>query len=325
MRILALLFGISFFTIASAQLSNGLIAMFPFDQNFNDLSSNQIVLNPQGTNFTTDRTGIANKGLAMGAQNYITFADTAVKVQLPVTISVWVNIQSDAAFNTIFMSDNVYNNYYGYWLNIAANTGQIGLHLAGGLGGANPGNRRSFLTNAGLTLNEWHHIVGIINSAQDMKIYIDCEQQAGTYSGTGSNTMVYSNAASGIGYYIGNSTNTNGAFLMGKMDQLVLWNRALNLAEVRELCENDNPLEVQEAQIQIGIYPNPFQDELILTCNSPDLVNYSVLDLQGKLLQSGITDGQKHYKIDLSQLSAGSYVLILNNADAVQSKKIVKL
>ena len=325
MRILALLFGISFFTIASAQLSNGLIAMFPFDQNFNDLSSNQIVLNPQGTNFTTDRTGIANQGLAMGAQNYITFADTAVKVQLPVTISVWVNIQSHTAFNTIFMSDNVYNNYYGYWLNIAANTGQIGLHLAGGLGGANPGNRRSFLTNAGLSLNEWHHIVGIINSAQDMKIYIDCEQQAGTYSGTGSNTMVYSNAESGIGYYIGNSTNTNGAFLMGKMDQLVLWNRALNLAEVRELCENDNPLEVQEAQIQIGIYPNPFQDELILTCNSPDLVNYSVLDLQGKLLQSGITDGQKHYKIDLSQLSAGSYVLILNNADAVQSKKIVKL
>lgn len=325
MRILALLFGISFFTIASAQLSNGLIAMFPFDQNFNDLSSNQIVLNPQGTNFTTDRTGIANQGLAMGAQNYITFADTAVKVQLPVTISVWVNIKSDTVFNTIFMSDNVYNNYYGYWLNIAANTGQIGLHLAGGLGGANPGNRRSFLTNAGLSLNEWHHIVGIINSAQDMKIYIDCEQQAGTYSGTGSNTMVYSNAESGIGYYIGNSTDANGAFLMGKMDQLVLWNRALNLAEVRELCENDNPLEVQEAQIQIGIYPNPFQDELILTCNSPDLVNYSVLDLQGKLLQSGITDGQKHYKIDLSQLSAGSYVLILNNADAVQSKKIVKL
>lgn len=325
MRILALLFGISFFTIASAQLSNGLIAMFPFDQNFNDLSSNQIVLNPQGTNFTTDRTGIANQGLAMGAQNYITFADTAVKVQLPVTISVWVNIQSDTVFNTIFMSDNVYNNYYGYWLNIAANTGQIGLHLAGGLGGANPGNRRSFLTNAGLSLNEWHHIVGIINSAQDMKIYIDCEQQAGTYSGTGSNTMVYSNAASGIGYYIGNSTNANGAFLMGKMDQLVLWNRALNLAEVRELCENDNPLEVQEAQMQIGIYPNPFQDELILTCNSPDLVNYSVLDLQGKLLQSGTTEGQKHYKIDLSQLSAGSYVLILNNDGAVQSKKIVKL
>ncbi|MEY4803855.1 MAG: hypothetical protein RL331_368 [Bacteroidota bacterium] len=325
MRILALLFGISFFTIASAQLSNGLIAMFPFDQNFNDLSSNQIVLNPQGTNFTTDRTGIANQGLAMGAQNYITFADAAVKVPLPVTISIWVNVQSDAAFNTIFMSDNVYNNYYGYWLNIAANTGQIGLHLAGGLGGANPGNRRSFLTNAGLSLNEWHHIVGIINSAQDMKIYIDCEQQAGTYSGTGSNTMVYSNAESGIGYYIGNSTNANGAFLMGKMDQLVLWNRALNLAEVRELCENDNPLEVQEAQIQIGIYPNPFQDELILTCNSPDLVNYSVLDLQGKLLQSGEINSPGQHRLNLSDLNSGSYLFQISKNGVVQSKKIVKL
>lgn len=325
MRILALLFGISFFTIASAQLSNGLIAMFPFDQNFNDLSSNQIVLNPQGTYFTTDRTGIANQGLAMGAQNYITFADAAVKVQLPVTISVWVNVQSDAAFNTIFMSDNVYNNYYGYWLNIAANTGQIGLHLAGGLGGANPGNRRSFLTNAGLSLNEWHHIVGIINSAQDMKIYIDCEQQAGTYSGTGSNTMVYSNAESGIGYYIGNSTDANGAFLMGKMDQLVLWNRALNLAEVRELCENDNPLEVQEAQMQIGIYPNPFQDELILTCNSPDLVNYSVLDLQGKLLQSGEINSPGQHRLNLSDLNSGSYLFQISKNGVVQSKKIVKL
>ena len=325
MRILALLFGISFFTIASAQLSNGLIAMFPFDQNFNDLSSNQIVLNPQGTNFTTDRTGIANQGLAMGAQNYITFADAAVKVPLPVTISVWVNVQSDAAFNTIFMSDNVYNNYYGYWLNIVANTGQIGLHLAGGLGGANPGNRRSFLTNAGLSLNEWHHIVGIINSAQDMKIYIDCEQQAGTYSGTGSNTMVYSNAESGIGYYIGNSTDANGAFLMGKMDQLVLWNRALNLAEVRELCENDNPLEVQEAQMQIGIYPNPFQDELILTCNSLGLVNYSILDYQGKLLQSGEINSPGQHRLNLSDLNSGSYLFQISKNGVVQSKKIVKL
>jgi hypothetical protein len=323
MKILALLYGISFFTIASAQLSNGLIAMFPFDQHFNDLSSNQIVLNPQGTNFTTDRTGVANQGLAMGAQNYITFSDTAVKVQPPVTISVWVNIQSKTAFNTIFMSDNVYNNYYGYWLNIAANTGQIGLHLAGGMGGANPSNRRSFLTNAGISLNEWHHIVGIINSAQDMKICIDCEQQPGTYSGTGSNTMVYSTAPSGIGYYIGNSTNSNGAFLMGKMDQLVLWNRALSVAEVRELCENDNPLEVPEAQMQIGFYPNPIKDEVVLTCTQPGV--YSIFDFQGKLLQSGTVDGQGQQLLKLSHLSSGSYLFELSQNGSVQSKQIIKL
>lgn len=323
MKILALLYGISFFTIISAQLSNGVIAMFPFDQHFNDLSSNQIVLNPHGTNFTTDRTGVANQGLAMGAQNYITFSDTAVKVQPPVTISVWVNIQSKTAFNTIFMSDNVYNNYYGYWMNIAANTGQIGLHLAGGLGGANPSNRRSFLTNAGISLNEWHHIVGIINSAQDMKIYIDCEQQPGTYSGTGSNTMVYSTAPSGIGYYIGNSTNANGAFLMGKMDQLVLWNRALSVAEVRELCENDNPLEVPEAQMQIGVYPNPFEDEVVFTCTQPGV--YSIFDLQGKLLQSGTVDGQGQQLLKLSHLSSGSYLFELSQNGSVQSKQIIKL
>jgi hypothetical protein len=325
MRILVLLIGVFSYTLASAQLSNGLIAMFPFDQNYNDLSSNQIVLNPQGTNFTSDRTGLANHGLLLGAQNYITFTDPAIKVPLPITISVWVNIQSHTEFNTILMSDNVYNNYYGYWLNVAASTGQVGLHLAGGLGGANAGNRRSFLTNVGLSLNEWHHIVGVINSAQDMKIYIDCEQKPGTYSGTGSNNMVYAIAPSGIGYYIGNSTNSNGAFLAGKMDQLVLWNRELNLAEVRELCENDNPLEVQETQIQIGIYPNPFNDEVILTCNTPDLVNYLVLDLQGKLLQSGEIKGTGQHRLDLSDLSSGSYLFQISKNGVVQSKQIVKL
>jgi hypothetical protein len=323
MRILVLLIVVFSYTFAAAQLSNGLIAMFPFDQNYNDLSSHQIVLNPQGTNFTSDRTGVANHGLLLGAQNYITFTDQAIKVQLPITISVWVNIQSTASFNTIFMSDNVYNNYYGYWLNIAASTGQIGLHLAGGLGGANPGNRRSFLTNAGLSLNEWHHIVGVINSAQDMKIYIDCEQKPGTYSGTGAYNMVYANAPSGIGYYIGNSTNSNGAFLAGKMDQLAFWNRELSLAEVRELCENDNPLEVQETQAQMAIYPNPFNDEVVLTCTQPGV--YSIFDLQGKLLQSGTVDGQGQQHLDLSHLSSGSYLFELSQNGSVQAKQIIKL
>jgi hypothetical protein len=112
---------------------------------------------------------------------------------------------------------------------------------------------------------------------------------------------------------------------MGKMDQLVLWNRALNLAEVRELCENDNPLEVQEAQMQIGINPNPFQDELILTCNTLGLVNYSILDYQGKLLQSGEINSPGQHRLNLSDLNSGSYLFQISKNGVVQSKKIVKL
>ncbi|MFN5678838.1 MAG: LamG-like jellyroll fold domain-containing protein [Flavobacteriia bacterium] len=310
-------------TFASAQLTNGLIALFPFDQNYNDLSSNQILLNPTGTSFTSDRSGVPGQGLALGNQNYITFADPSIKVQLPITMSVWVNIQSFSTFNTILMSDNVYNNYYGYWLNIAGSTGQVGVHIAGGLGGANSGNRRSFLTNDGLTLNTWHHIVAIINGAQDMQIYIDCQLQNGTYSGTGSTNMLYSNADSGIGYYIGNSTNTNGAFLQGSMDQFAIWNRVLSPAEILSLCDKSNTLTIDEKDLQLSLAPNPFNDEVVLNCTQPGV--YSIFDLQGKLLQSGTVDGQGQQLLNLSHLSSGSYLFELSQNGSVQSKQIIKL
>ncbi len=320
-----LAFSLSFFIFQAVfgQLTNGLIALFPFDQNYNDFSSNQILLNPVGTNFTTDRSGVPGQGLALGNQNYITFADPSIKVQLPITMSVWVNIQSFSTFNTILMSDNVYNNYYGYWLNIAATTGQVGVHIAGGLGGANAANRRTFLTNNGLTLNTWHHIVAIINGAQDMQVYIDCQLQSGTYSGTGSTNIIYSNADSGIGYYIGNSTNTNGAFLQGSMDQFGIWDRILTPAEILSLCDKSNTLSIDEKDFQMSFSPNPFNDEVVLTCTQPGV--YSIFDLQGKLLQSGTVDGQGKQHLDLSHLRSGSYLFELSQNGSVQAKQIIKL
>lgn len=313
-------------TFASAQLTNGLIGMFPFDQNYNDLGPSSIVLDPIGTTFTSDRSGVQGNGLSLGAQQYIDINSTALKIDLPVTISVWVNVQSFTSFNMIFISDNVYNNYYGYWLNIAANTGQVGVHVAGGLGGANSSNRRSFLTTNGLSLNTWHHIVAVINGAQDMKIYFDCEQQAGSYSGTGSLNMSYSNANSCIGGYIGNSTNTSGAFLMGKMDQLVFWDRALTSNEVLELCQKNNDLGTAELDLNsaISIYPNPFKDELIISTKIEEVHSYELLDINGKVLRSGKLDGQINQVLDLEKLAPGTYLFQTKFGQHTNIQRLVK-
>jgi hypothetical protein len=149
--------------------------------------------------------------------------------------------------------------------------------------------------------------------------------QNGTYSGTGSTNILYSNADSGIGYYIGNSTNTNGAFLQGSIDQFGIWNRILAPAEILSLCDKSNTLSIDENDLQFSFAPNPFNDEVILTCNTPDLVNYSVLDLQGKLLHSGEIKGTGQHRLDLSDLSSGSYLFQISKNGVVQAKQIVKL
>lgn len=326
MKLSLSLFFVLFVSFTNAQLTNGLIAMFPFDQNYNDLGPSAINLTPFGTTFVPDRVGLSNHGLAFGNQHYLVFNDNAVKVPLPITISVWVNVQSFSNFNMIFISDNVYNNYYGYWLNIAANTGQVGVHVAGGLGGANSSNRRTFLTTNGLTLNTWHHIVAVINGALDMKVYIDCELQNGTYQGTGATNMTYSSANSCIGGYIGNSTNSNGAYLIGTMDQLVFWNRALNYDEVRQLCENDNSLALDETSITNGVllYPNPFSNELHLSSALDKPSTYELHDINGKLLLNGVIEGQTNQVLDLNHLAPGTYLLKSKYADQVFTQRLVK-
>ena len=326
MKNLLIIFFLFISTFVNAQLTNGLIGMFPFDQNYNDFGPSSIVLDPIGTSFTSDRNGVQGNGLALGAQQYIDINSTALKIDLPVTISVWVNVQSFASFNMIFISDNVYNNYYGYWLNIAANTGQVGVHVAGGLGGANSSNRRSFLTTNGLTLNTWHHIVAVINGAQDMKIYFDCEQQAGSYSGTGSLNMSYSNENSCIGGYVGNSTNTSGAFLMGKMDQLVFWERALTSNEVLEICQKNNDLGTAELDLNsaISIYPNPFKDELMISTKIEEAHAYELLDINGKVLLSGKLDSQTNQILDLDKLAPGTYFFQTKFGQYINTQRLVK-
>jgi hypothetical protein len=326
MKKLLFVFFVFMSTFANSQLSSGLIAMFPFDQNYNDLGPSAILVNPIGTSFTDDRLGIPSNGLALGSQNYIDFNNAALKTALPITISVWVKVQSFANFNMIYISDNVYNNYYGYWLNIAANTGQIGAHVAGGLGGANSSNRRTFLTTNGLSLNTWHHIVAVIRGAQDMKIYIDCELQSGTYSGTGALNMSYSNENSCIGGYIGNSTNTNGAYLIGDMDQLVFWNRELTMNEIYEICQKNNDLGTSEQELDadVSVYPNPFTSEFTISSKIAETFSYELLDINGKVLLKGIHTGQTNKVVNLDLIAPGTYLLQTKKGEYIKTKRIVK-
>jgi hypothetical protein len=68
------------------------------------------------------------------------------------------------------------------------------------------------------------------------------------------------------------------------------------------------------------VYPNPFENQISLTVS--ESTTYSILDLNGKILKSGIVNTNGN--IDLSQLNSGSYLLNTINNSGSSVVSIVK-
>jgi len=312
-----------------AQIENGMLVHFPFDNNLTDVSSNAIDGVNIGTTFGPDRNGVVGNALVLGNDKYVTLNSSAVKTSLPITISVWVKLNSLNGAHIIFTSDNIYNNYYGYWLSVVGGTGQLVLNFAGGLGGQLSSNRKSFTTNNSLTVNEWHHIVATINSENNMLIYVDCVKELGTYSGSGSSNIAYSGSESRIGCNIGNNFNPEGSYFNGSIDQLVIWNRVLSPSEINMLCSRGNKLSINdlnsESNLASSVFPNPTDGPLNFNFNeNSSTKNIKLFDVSGKLLFEESLVNVSSYSLDISKFNSQVYFVEVSDGNNVKYHKVIK-
>ncbi len=79
-----------FSIIGYSQIENGMIAHLPFNNNFDDLSASGLIITNNGSTFTSDRNGASNYAIDFSGNNSVSFSDNSVKINLPVTISVWI-------------------------------------------------------------------------------------------------------------------------------------------------------------------------------------------------------------------------------------------
>lgn len=266
----------------NAQLDKGMVAKFNFDENLSDVSQSSIQTSINGSvKLGLDRFSVQNSAVVLGNGNYISFNNKAVKIQFPITISVWVNFNDFGDNSVIFSSDNVLQNYYGYWLNVIK-SGQVAINFGAGLGGSSPENRRTYLTDQQLTLGNWHHVVATIRSFDDMSIYIDCQNSPGEYSGTGSTNIRYSKTDSRIGNGALQYVIPNGLFLDGSIDQLTIWNRDFSETEISSFCAYSTVLESpddfehpEKAPKQVVKIINSLGQEIEVIKNSPLLYIYN--------------------------------------------------
>ena len=156
------------------QLSNGLILKYDFNGTLNDQSGfgNNGIFN--GTTFTTGANGLPNNAAYFDGSTSVLLPNvSSIKPNLPITVSFLVKVDDLSINRPIYHSDVYYNNYAGFWINIAT-TGQIYSHISAAGSGGGPTNRRTFATNETISIGTWNRITVVINAYNDMDIYINC-------------------------------------------------------------------------------------------------------------------------------------------------------
>lgn len=230
-----LLAGLSY-SFSQINLTSGLVAHYPFNGNAQDASGN----NHHGTVFgavlTTDRFGIANRAYQFdGVNDVINFATSPLfQPQLPATITAWVYLDAIGG-NSVFTNCYFEDTYHGLFM--TNSSGYFSTAYCDG-GPSGPGSRRSKTGNSYFfNTGRWYHMAAIIRGAFDMSIYIDGIEECGAYSGTGG-PIGYNNSPGAAGI-IDSNTGLPPFFYHGKIDELRLYNRALNYQEI--LALQDTP------------------------------------------------------------------------------------
>ena len=161
-----------------SNLDSGLVAFYPFNINANDSSGNGIHGIVYGAMLIEDRCGNPNSAYWFDGSSYIDLGDNFNSVNVPYSISVWVNPTGSDHYNPIFSSDDPNNGYYYYGFRLQES--YLSVSSDWGSGGPNwPSFRRSGHTSqAQLIKDEWNHVAAIVRSSTDMSIYINGEEKS---------------------------------------------------------------------------------------------------------------------------------------------------
>jgi hypothetical protein len=301
--------------IANGQVTNGLVAKYSFNSgNANDeVGTNHGTVN--GANLTTDRFGNANKAYNFINGDNITLPNAAVLKSANMTVSLWVKVDSfcvsNVGTNYIYSIVNSTTNAYFATLCLSVYTSNS-KYLSVSQNGPTE-STLGFSANAAPT--GWQHYVIAIDH-DSMRMYIGGQKEWSIYKGFALNYTSDS-------IYIGQSgNNTYPGNLNGSVDDIKVYKRVLNAAEVDSLFKESNPVSVGIKEgapaSAVSFYPNPTRGHITLSDNC----SISIMDITGKL----VIEAQNTNNIDLTAQPTGIYFITLTNAkgELIQRSKLIK-
>jgi hypothetical protein len=85
-------------------------------------------------------------------------------------------------------------------------------------------------------------------------------------------------------------------------------------------------LHIKEWENSIKVYPNPTTNELRIESGELRINDVHIFDINGRKILSHLQIiSSSHYKIDISNLSTGTYILEIVSSENKTCKKIIKL
>ena len=296
------------FSTSRAQVNNGLVAKYSFNNgNANDeIGSNHGTVN--GASLTSDRFGNPNMAYDFdGVDDFISLPSD-VYFNGAFSVSAWANIRTIQSWSRLLdfgngdNSDNVLLAFSG------ATSGNFVAEVIGG---------GQLYSSSLYPLNSWSFVCITLNADSVLSIYLN-----NTLSGSMQVSLMPQNITRTLNY-IGKSNWSFDAYTDGKIDDLRIYNRALNLAEIDSLFNEPNPMAtgIEEARLNqnsINLYPNPTGSQVQFSMP----VNVQLYNLAGQVLIE-----EKHTNsLDLSKQGAGVYfVVFLDDEQRVlQRSKLIK-
>lgn len=302
--------------------TQGLVGWYPFNNNTNDESGHGYdpTYIGSGVSLTSDRFGMTNMALDFNGNDYIRIPADSFP-QNDRTVSLWFNVP-DVSNRPILMGYGGAG-YLGYGTSFF-----MGLNI---LGAASYHTQAHYYTNSlhyyyeSEPLNEWIHFVITIAGTQ-ISCYVNGELKEtnanfsnSTYTSGRDLAFGVMTGADGIAPY----TDANGGYLLGKLDDLGIWNRALSPAEIEQLHSGGLNSAGEFQSNSISVYPNPATG--IMHLYIPYITSKTelqVINPNGQICKQTIID-TPFSETDISMLPAGVYILKLTNRNTITSRKIL--
>lgn len=256
-----------------ADLSNGLIAYYPFNGSAYDASDhgNTGVING-APSLIQDRFGDPNRAYSFaGINDYIQLPYTSTLCTSSFTLSAWVYFDvysTDNNTGDIVLSDYEYIHFTGYIFYVNY-LGKVSLRLSSG---TFPNGGIDLAGTNSVSLAHWTHVAASYDG-NTLRVYLN-----GIQDGSTSGWTIY-NWNSSVNTLIGNASwyPTANPKYKGRLDDVRIYNRALTASEIAQLYDQEaaatlslpsysyDPLEGRHAIKDIGLNINKLMSFVFAT------------------------------------------------------------
>lgn len=320
-----------------------LVAWFRFNGNANDFSGNNyngtiVSVAPSGSvSSINDRNNTANSAYDFQGSGRVEFTipnNSNFNNLNEVTIMAWARVNSfPAGMDHVIMSSDRGNSLV-FDLFIDQNRGLLGQVMDAS---GNPvGSAAS--ANLAYTQGSWAHIALTYKNGIQSQIFLN-----GNVEGT---TPFFSPGTcnlSGTSYTIGASGNMTTPFALadrmnGAIDDVRIYKRALTAVQIQDIMAATSALSIppREETTRLGnnssnasLWPNPSSGNIQFEILNEEKqnINYTLVDLSGKIVYQEITEAQEigliRKSFDLSHLPAGFYNLHVSLGQVQSNYKLI--